>query len=138
MLTTFVTYCCVAFYLVFVSNLSYSTEEDGLTKCMSQFGAVAFSKIVVDPDTEHSKGSHKPTKFPAIFCIKVVDQEAEWLQYFITKICHKKTVHVVIANSIQYILLNNQASSVIDSTFSDWSETYKNYWFRLAATSVQS
>jgi len=41
---------------LYVGNLSYNTNEDGLRNLFSQFGSVASSKIIFDRETGNSKG----------------------------------------------------------------------------------
>ncbi|XP_052808142.1 RNA-binding protein 28-like isoform X3 [Mya arenaria] len=41
---------------VFIRNLSFDTTEDGLHKFFSQFGALQYAKVVINQNTEHSKG----------------------------------------------------------------------------------
>lgn len=37
-------------------NLSFDTEEEELEKVLLQFGELNYVKIVIQPETEHSKG----------------------------------------------------------------------------------
>ena len=37
-------------------NLSFDTEEEGLEEVLLQYGELNYVKIVLHPDTEHSKG----------------------------------------------------------------------------------
>lgn len=39
-------------------NLSFDTDEDTLTEELSQFGGINYCKVVVDRNTERSKGNH--------------------------------------------------------------------------------
>ncbi|XP_077196714.1 RNA-binding protein 28 isoform X2 [Paroedura picta] len=41
---------------VFIRNLSFSTEEEELGELLEQFGDLKYVRIVLHPDTEHSKG----------------------------------------------------------------------------------
>jgi len=41
---------------LYVGNLSYNTTEDGLRNLFSGFGTVASAKIIIDRDTNNSKG----------------------------------------------------------------------------------
>nr|XP_033814929.1 RNA-binding protein 28 isoform X2 [Geotrypetes seraphini] len=41
---------------VFIRNLSFDTEEDGLRELLKRFGHLKYVCIVLHPDTEHSKG----------------------------------------------------------------------------------
>uniref|UniRef100_A0A3B5N173 RNA binding motif protein 28 n=1 Tax=Xiphophorus couchianus TaxID=32473 RepID=A0A3B5N173_9TELE len=41
---------------VFIRNLSFDTEEEGLEEVLLQFGEVNYVKIVLHPETQHSKG----------------------------------------------------------------------------------
>lgn len=40
----------------FPRNLSFDTEEEELEKVLLQFGELNYIKIVIQPETEHSKG----------------------------------------------------------------------------------
>ncbi|MGH0158421.1 UNVERIFIED_CONTAM: hypothetical protein FKN15_035639 [Acipenser sinensis] len=42
---------------VFIRNLSFDTEEDGLEEVLLKFGELKYVRIVLHPDTEHSKVS---------------------------------------------------------------------------------
>ena len=42
---------------IFVRNLPFETSEEELTDLFSKYGSVFYSKIVVDPETGHSRGS---------------------------------------------------------------------------------
>lgn len=37
-------------------NLSFDTEEEELAEFLEQFGGLNYVRIVLHPDTEHSKG----------------------------------------------------------------------------------
>jgi len=41
---------------IYVGNLSYNMTDDDLEKLFSAFGTVSESKIVIDRDTDRSKG----------------------------------------------------------------------------------
>ena len=41
---------------LYVGNLSYNTTEDGLRNLFSGFGTVTSAKIIIDRDTNNSKG----------------------------------------------------------------------------------
>uniref|UniRef100_H3DKS7 RNA-binding protein 28 n=1 Tax=Tetraodon nigroviridis TaxID=99883 RepID=H3DKS7_TETNG len=41
---------------IFIRNLSFDTEEEELEKVLLQFGELNYVKIVIQPETEHSKG----------------------------------------------------------------------------------
>ena len=41
---------------LYVGNLSYNTTEDALRTLFSDFGSVAYAKIIFDRDTGNSKG----------------------------------------------------------------------------------
>ncbi|XP_029471873.1 RNA-binding protein 28 [Rhinatrema bivittatum] len=41
---------------VFIRNLSFDTEEDSLGELLERFGHLKYVRIVLHPDTEHSKG----------------------------------------------------------------------------------
>ena len=42
--------------LLFCRNLSYDTAEDEINKVFKQYGKVVMCRLVINPDTEHSKG----------------------------------------------------------------------------------
>ncbi|XP_069567255.1 RNA-binding protein 28 isoform X1 [Brachyistius frenatus] len=65
---------------VFIRNLSFDTEEEGLEEILLQFGELNYIKIVLHPDTEHSKGcafAQFKTKEGADKCIAAAQNEAE-------------------------------------------------------------
>ncbi|XP_040895014.1 RNA-binding protein 28 [Toxotes jaculatrix] len=65
---------------VFIRNLSFDTEEEGLEEVLLQYGELNYIKIVVHPDTEHSKGcafAQFKTKEAADRCIAAAQDEAE-------------------------------------------------------------
>lgn len=37
-------------------NLSFDTEEEGLEEVLLKYGELNYVKIVIQPETEHSKG----------------------------------------------------------------------------------
>lgn len=41
---------------IFIRNLSFDTEEEGLEEVLLQYGELKYIKICLHPDTEHSKG----------------------------------------------------------------------------------
>ncbi|KAL4232449.1 RNA-binding protein 28 [Mactra antiquata] len=41
---------------LFLRNLSYDTTEEGLEEYFTKYGALKYAKVVVNPETEHSKG----------------------------------------------------------------------------------
>ena len=41
---------------IFIRNLSFDRDDEGLEEYFSKFGDVVYSRVVVDPKTEHSKG----------------------------------------------------------------------------------
>ncbi len=41
---------------IYVGNLSYSTNDQGLNELFAQFGEVADAKVVIDRETRRSKG----------------------------------------------------------------------------------
>ena len=46
--------------LLLSRNLSYDTIEDDLKELMSEIGDVAYVKMVIDRNTDHSKGKENP------------------------------------------------------------------------------
>uniref|UniRef100_A0A8B9N9K5 RRM domain-containing protein n=1 Tax=Accipiter nisus TaxID=211598 RepID=A0A8B9N9K5_9AVES len=42
---------------VFIRNLSFDTEEEALGEVLQQFGDLKYVRVVLHPDTEHSKGN---------------------------------------------------------------------------------
>ncbi|KAG7523249.1 RNA-binding protein 28 isoform X2 [Solea senegalensis] len=65
---------------IFIRNLSFDTEEEGLEEILLRYGELNYIKIVVHPDTEHSKGcafAQFKTKEAADKCIAAAQDEAE-------------------------------------------------------------
>ncbi|XP_071357082.1 RNA-binding protein 28 isoform X2 [Trachinotus anak] len=65
---------------IFIRNLSFDTEEEGLEEVLLQYGELNYIKIVLHPDTEHSKGcafAQFKTKEAADRCIAAAQDEAE-------------------------------------------------------------
>ncbi|AWP08569.1 putative RNA-binding protein 28 [Scophthalmus maximus] len=65
---------------VFIRNLSFDTEEEGLEEVLLQYGELNYIKIVVHPDTEHSKGcafAQFKTKEAADRCMAAAEDQAE-------------------------------------------------------------
>ncbi|XP_055078704.1 RNA-binding protein 28 [Periophthalmus magnuspinnatus] len=65
---------------IFIRNLSFDTEEEGLEEVLLQYGELNYIKIVLHPDTEHSKGcafAQFKTKEAAEKCIAAAQDEAE-------------------------------------------------------------
>ncbi|KAM4734265.1 RNA-binding protein 28 [Anableps anableps] len=65
---------------VFIRNLSFDTDEEGLEEVLLQFGEVNYVKIVLHPDTQHSKGiafAQFKTKEAADSCIAAAQDETE-------------------------------------------------------------
>ncbi|XP_053741219.1 RNA-binding protein 28 [Synchiropus splendidus] len=65
---------------VFIRNLSFDTEEEGLEEVLLQFGEMNYIKIVLHPDTEHSKGcafAQFKTKESADKCIAASQDEGQ-------------------------------------------------------------
>uniref|UniRef100_A0A3Q0T752 RNA binding motif protein 28 n=1 Tax=Amphilophus citrinellus TaxID=61819 RepID=A0A3Q0T752_AMPCI len=61
-------------------NLSFDTEEEDLEEVLLEFGEMNYIKVVVHPDTEHSKGcafAQFKTKEAADKCIAAAQDEAE-------------------------------------------------------------
>ncbi|KAI8489443.1 RNA-binding protein 28 [Branchiostoma belcheri] len=42
---------------VFIRNLSYDSQEEDVEELFLQFGGIKYCKLVMDPDTEHSRGT---------------------------------------------------------------------------------
>ena len=40
----------------FYRNLSFDTEEEDLSEALSEYGGLLYCRLVIDKDTEHSKG----------------------------------------------------------------------------------
>lgn len=47
----------MTFLVVFHRNLSFDSEEEELGELLQQFGDLKYVRIVLHPDTEHSKGN---------------------------------------------------------------------------------
>uniref|UniRef100_A0A672GP01 RRM domain-containing protein n=1 Tax=Salarias fasciatus TaxID=181472 RepID=A0A672GP01_SALFA len=65
---------------VFIRNLSFDTEEEGLEEVLLRFGELNYIKIVLHPDTDHSKGcafAQFKTKEAADSCIAAAQDAAE-------------------------------------------------------------
>lgn len=65
---------------IFIRNLSFDTEEEGLEEILLKYGELNYIKIVLHPDTEHSKGcafAQFKTKEAADRCIAASQDEAE-------------------------------------------------------------
>ncbi|XP_041853890.1 LOW QUALITY PROTEIN: RNA-binding protein 28 [Melanotaenia boesemani] len=65
---------------VFIRNLSFDTDEEGLEEVLLQYGELNYIKIVLHPDTEHSKGcafAQFKTKEAADKCMAAAQNEAE-------------------------------------------------------------
>uniref|UniRef100_A0A1A8PAD6 RNA-binding protein 28 n=1 Tax=Nothobranchius rachovii TaxID=451742 RepID=A0A1A8PAD6_9TELE len=65
---------------LFIRNLSFDTDEEGLEEVLLRFGELNYVKIVLHPDTEHSKGcafAQFKSKEAADRCIAAAQDEAE-------------------------------------------------------------
>ncbi|CAL8263648.1 unnamed protein product [Merluccius merluccius] len=65
---------------IFIRNLSFDTEEEGLEEALLRYGEMNYIKIVLHPDTDHSKGcafAQFKSKDSAEKCIAVAQDEAE-------------------------------------------------------------
>lgn len=65
---------------VFIRNLSFDTDEEGLEEVLLQYGELNYVKIVLHPDTQHSKGlafAQFKTKEAADSCIAAAQDETE-------------------------------------------------------------
>ncbi|XP_041745750.1 RNA-binding protein 28 isoform X2 [Coregonus clupeaformis] len=65
---------------IFIRNLSFDTEEEGLEEVLLQYGELKYIKICLHPDTEHSKGiafAQFKSKEAAEKCIAAAEDESE-------------------------------------------------------------
>ncbi|XP_017260996.1 RNA-binding protein 28 isoform X2 [Kryptolebias marmoratus] len=65
---------------VFIRNLSFDTDEEGLEEVLLRYGELNYVKIVLNPDTDFSKGcafAQFKTKEAADKCIVAAQDEAE-------------------------------------------------------------
>ncbi|XP_051007803.1 RNA-binding protein 28 [Acomys russatus] len=65
---------------VFIRNLSFDSEEEELGEVLQQFGDLKYVRIVLHPDTEHSKGcafAQFMTQEAAQKCLAAASPEAE-------------------------------------------------------------
>ncbi|KAM4573510.1 RNA-binding protein 28 isoform 2-T2 [Odontesthes bonariensis] len=65
---------------IFIRNLSFDTDEEGLEEVLLQYGELNYVKVVLHPDTEHSKGcafAQFKTKEAADKCITAAQDETE-------------------------------------------------------------
>ncbi|XP_028287295.1 RNA-binding protein 28 isoform X2 [Parambassis ranga] len=65
---------------IFIRNLSFDTEEEGLEEVLLLYGELNYVKIVLHPDTDHSKGcafAQFKTKEAADKCIAAAQDETE-------------------------------------------------------------
>uniref|UniRef100_A0A8C6EC64 RNA binding motif protein 28 n=1 Tax=Moschus moschiferus TaxID=68415 RepID=A0A8C6EC64_MOSMO len=65
---------------VFIRNLSFDSEEEDLGELLQQFGDLKYVRIVLHPDTEHSKGcafAQFVTQEAAQKCLEAASAEAE-------------------------------------------------------------
>ncbi|OWK06829.1 RBM28 [Cervus elaphus hippelaphus] len=65
---------------VFIRNLSFDSEEEDLGELLQQFGDLKYVRIVLHPDTEHSKGcafAQFMTQEAAQKCLEAAFPEAE-------------------------------------------------------------
>ncbi|XP_058537379.1 RNA-binding protein 28 isoform X2 [Ochotona princeps] len=65
---------------VFIRNLSFDSEEEDLGELLQQFGDLKYVRIVLHPDTEHSKGcafAQFVTQEAAQKCLAAASPEAE-------------------------------------------------------------
>ncbi|XP_034444535.1 RNA-binding protein 28 isoform X3 [Hippoglossus hippoglossus] len=65
---------------IFIRNLSFDTEEEGLEEVLLKYGELNYIKIVLHPDTDHSKGcafAQFKTKDCADKCIAASEDQAE-------------------------------------------------------------
>ncbi|KAM8820182.1 RNA-binding protein 28 [Eudromia elegans] len=65
---------------VFIRNLSFDTEEEALGVALRRFGELAYVRVVLHPDTEHSKGcafAQFLTQEAAQRCLQAAQEEGE-------------------------------------------------------------
>uniref|UniRef100_A0A8B9Z8Q2 RNA binding motif protein 28 n=1 Tax=Buteo japonicus TaxID=224669 RepID=A0A8B9Z8Q2_9AVES len=65
---------------VFIRNLSFDTEEEALGEMLQQFGDLKYVRVVLHPDTEHSKGcafAQFLTQEAAQKCLQAAQEESE-------------------------------------------------------------
>ncbi|XP_070803525.1 RNA-binding protein 28 [Pituophis catenifer annectens] len=65
---------------VFLRNLSFDTEEEELGELLEQFGDLKYVRIVLHPETEHSKGcafAQFATQAAAQKCLQTAKEETE-------------------------------------------------------------
>lgn len=65
---------------VFIRNLSFDSEEEALGEVLQQFGDLKYVRVVLHPDTEHSKGcafAQFMTQEAAQKCLAAASLEAE-------------------------------------------------------------
>ncbi|KAM9352380.1 RNA-binding protein 28 [Symphorus nematophorus] len=65
---------------IFIRNLSFDTEEEGLEEVLLRYGELNYVKVVIHPDTGHSKGcafAQFKTKEASDSCIAAAQDEAE-------------------------------------------------------------
>ncbi|XP_054940681.1 RNA-binding protein 28 [Physeter macrocephalus] len=65
---------------VFIRNLSFDSEEEDLGELLQQFGDLKYVRIVLHPDTEHSKGcafAQFMTQEAAQKCLEAASSETE-------------------------------------------------------------
>ncbi|KAM9292492.1 LOW QUALITY PROTEIN: RNA-binding protein 28 [Morus bassanus] len=65
---------------VFVRNLSFDTEEEALGELLQRFGDLKYIRVVLHPDTEHSKGcafAQFLTQEAAQKCLQAAQEESE-------------------------------------------------------------
>ncbi|CAL8319432.1 unnamed protein product [Gadus morhua 'NCC'] len=65
---------------IFIRNLSFDTEEEALEEALLRFGELNYIKIVLHPDTDHSKGcafAQFKRKESAEKCIAMTQDDAE-------------------------------------------------------------
>ncbi|KAK5867511.1 hypothetical protein PBY51_011993 [Eleginops maclovinus] len=65
---------------IFIRNLSFDTEEEGLEEVLLKYGELNYIKVVLHPDTGHSKGcafAQFKNKEAADKCIAAAQEEAQ-------------------------------------------------------------
>ncbi|KAM9634934.1 RNA-binding protein 28 isoform 1-T2 [Morphnus guianensis] len=65
---------------IFIRNLSFDTEEEALGEMLQQFGDLKYVRVVLHPDTEHSKGcafAQFLTQEAAQKCLQAAQEESE-------------------------------------------------------------
>uniref|UniRef100_A0A8B9HEA9 RNA binding motif protein 28 n=1 Tax=Astyanax mexicanus TaxID=7994 RepID=A0A8B9HEA9_ASTMX len=65
---------------VFIRNLSFDSEEEGIEECLLQFGELNYVRVVLHPETGHSKGcafAQFKSKEAAEKCLAAAENDSE-------------------------------------------------------------